>query len=139
MHQVRAPAILVLGPVVQTRPIIRALREPGLHAWTDEVSRAVNDAASLEWADAIVVIDTSTELDSAGEERLREFQGPKLLAASAPLSESRIAALMDDGFDVVIPWPSPPEVVAARIARLVRVEPASGVADDLSWEQRLSA
>ena len=125
--------------MVQTQPFIRAWPGPGLHAGTDHVSRDVNEAASLEWADAIVVIDTSTELDSAGEERLREFQGPKLLAASAPLSESRIAALMDDGFDVVIPWPSPPEVVAARIARLVRVEPASGVADDLSWEQRLSA
>ena len=138
MRLVREPTILVLGPAVQTTPIIRALRERGLHAWTDEVSRAVNDAASLEWADAIVVIDTTAELDSAGEERLREFQGPKLLAASAPLSESRIAALMDDGFDVVVPWPSPPEVVAARIARLARVEPASGVVD-LPWEHRLSA
>lgn len=138
MQLVREPAILVLGPPVQTTPIIRALREPGIHAWTDEVSRAVSDAASLEWADAIVVIDTTAALDSAGEERLREFQGPKLLAASAPLSESRIAALMDDGFDVVIPWPSPPEVVAARVARLVRAEPVSSVAD-LPWEHRLSA
>jgi hypothetical protein len=132
------PAILVLGAAAQTAPISDAFRRYDVQTWTDEPERAFSDHASLGWADALVVVDTTDDLAYARHHALDTFEGPRLLVTSAPLSYRQIDALMATGYDAVVHWPSSPEVLAARAARLVRAGRAAPVAVPRQ-QRRLSA
>lgn len=117
------PAILVLGSQPHAAPVLAALERRPVLAWSMEASRARVDPAVFAWADALVVIDTTDSVDAARDARIRAFPGPTLLAAASPLAPTSVAALMEAGFDVVLTWPSPPAVLAARVASLVRAAP----------------
>src|SRR5690606_5340925 len=122
------PAVLVLGPPSDALAVLRALRSYAVHAWSDELSRLIEDPATLACADAVVVIDTSLTVESATHSQIRQFEGPKLLAVAVPQSISETMALVDDGFDVVLHWPALAEVVAARAARMLRAPRLAGTA-----------
>ncbi|MDA0351694.1 MAG: hypothetical protein O3A10_05745 [Chloroflexi bacterium] len=132
------PAILILGAPAQTAALAEAFGAYAVQTWTDEPERAFTDNASLGWADALVVVDTTDNLAHGRSSELRDFDGPRILATSAPLSYPQIDALMHDGFDAVIAWPSSADVLAARAARLVRAGRAAAVAAPRSI-RRLSA
>jgi hypothetical protein len=132
------PAILILGTPTQTAALSDAFDAYALQAWTDEPARAFADNASLDWADALVVVDTTDDLAYARHHALDTFEGPRLLVTSAPLSYRQIDALMATGYDAVVHWPSSPEVLAARAARLVRAGRAAPVAVPRQ-QRRLSA
>jgi hypothetical protein len=119
------PAILILGTPAQTAAVSDAFDSYAVQTWTDEPERAFTDNASLSWADALVVVDTTDDLAHGRSTALESFAGPRILATSAPLSYPQIDALMDSGFDAVIGWPSSAEVLAARAARLVRADRAA--------------
>lgn len=121
-------AILVLGSQMQTASIAEALREYDAQTWTDEATNAFEDGASLGWADALVVVDTTAELTVGRNAAIRSFHGPRLLVTSVPLSYPQIESLMSEGYDAVLPWPASPLVVAARAARLVRATRQAAVA-----------
>ena len=121
-------AILVLGASAQTAAIADALREYDAQTWSDEPSSAFEDGASLSWADALVVVDTTTELTVGREGAIRAFDGPRLLVTSVPLSYPQIESLMAEGYDAVLSWPASAQVVAARAARLVRAGRQGNVA-----------
>ena len=121
-------AILVLGAPMQTASIAEALREYDAQTWTDEPASAFGDGASLAWADALVVVDTTAELTVGRSTAARSFDGPRLLVTSVPLSYPQIESLMADGYDAVLSWPASPLVVAARAARLVRATRQAAVA-----------
>jgi hypothetical protein len=122
------PAILLLGTPTQTAPLSDAFGDYAVQTWTDEPERALSDNASLAWADALVVVDTTNDLSHARSPEINAFEGPRILATSAPLSYRQIDALMNDGYDAVVPWPSSAEVLAARAARLVRAGRAAPAA-----------
>ena len=132
------PAILILGTPAQTAPVSEAFNAYAVQTWTDQPESAFTDNASLGWADALVVIDTTDDLAHGRAAEIEAFAGPRILATSAPLSYSQIDALMNDGYDAVIGWPSSVEVLAARAARLVRAGRATEVAAPRA-ERRLSA
>jgi len=113
-------SILVLGSPTQTAGLSEALREYDAQSWTDEPANALSDGASLGWADALVVVDTTADLSVGRDPALRSFNGPRLLVTSVPLSYPQITTLMNEGYDAVVSWPASPQVVAARAARLVR-------------------
>jgi hypothetical protein len=113
-------AILVLGAKMQTAAIADALHGYDAQTWTDEPASAFEDGASLGWADALVVVDTTSDLTLGREPAIRSFDGPRLLVTSVPLSYPQIEALMNEGYDAVLQWPAATEVIAARAARLVR-------------------
>ena len=121
-------AILVMGSRMQTASIAEALQEYDAQTWTDEPATAFEDGASLAWADALVVVDTTADLTVGREPALRSFDGPRLLVTSVPLSYPQIESLMIEGYDAVLPWPAAAEVVAARAARLVRATRQTTVA-----------
>lgn len=122
------PTILILGTPTQTTALSGAFDAYAVQTWTDEPERAFTDNASLGWADALVVVDTTDDLSHGRAAELASFAGPRILATSAPLSYPQIDALMDDGYDAVIAWPSSADVLAARAARLVRAGRATAVA-----------
>jgi hypothetical protein len=132
------PAILILGTPTQTAALSDAFDSYAVQTWTDEPERAFADNASLDWADALVVVDTTDTLAHGRALEVRAFDGPRILATSAPLSYSQIDTLMQDGYDAVIGWPSSADVLAARAARLVRAGRATAVAAPRT-ARRLSA
>lgn len=105
---------------MQTAAIAEALREYDAQTWSDEPASAFEDSASLAWADALVVVDTTEELTVGRASAIRAFDGPRLLVTSVPLSYPQIESLMSEGYDAVLSWPGSALVVAARAARLVR-------------------
>ncbi len=122
------PTILILGTPTQTAALPGAFDAYAVQTWTDEPERAFTDNASLGWADALVVVDTTDDLAHGRAAELTAFTGPRILATSAPLSYPQIDALMNDGYDAVIAWPSSADVLAARAARLVRAGRATAIA-----------
>ena len=132
------PTILILGTPTQTAALADAFDAYAIQTWTDEPERALTDNASLGWADALVVVDTTDDLAHGRAPELETFIGPRILATSAPLSYRQIDALMEDGYDAVISWPSSAEVLAARAARLVRAGRAAPAAAPRAT-RRLSA
>jgi hypothetical protein len=132
------PAILILGTPAQTAPLTEAFGAYAVQTWTDEPERAFTDKASLGWADALVVVDTTDDLSHGRAAEIDAFTGPRILVTPAPLSYSQIDAFMNDGYDAVIGWPSSAEVLAARAARLVRAERATALAASRTI-RRLSA
>jgi len=122
------PTILILGTPTQTAALSAAFGGYAVQTWTDEPERAFSDNASLGWADALVVVDTTDDLSHGRAAELEAFDGPRILATSAPLSYPQIEALMNDGYDAVVTWPSNADVLAARAARLVRAGRATAVA-----------
>lgn len=132
------PTILILGTPTQTSALSSAFDAYAVQTWTDEPERAFTDNASLGWADALVVVDTTDDLAHGRAPELATFAGPRILATSAPLSYPQIDALMEDGYDAVIGWPSSADVLAARAARLVRAGRAAAVAAPRT-ARRLSA
>lgn len=113
---------------MQTAAIAEALREYDAQTWSDEPARAFEDSASLGWADALVVVDTTNDLTVGRGPAIRSFDGPRLLVTSVPLSYPQIESLMAEGYDAVLSWPASAQVVAARAARLVRAARQATVA-----------
>ena len=132
------PAILILGTPTQTAALSDAFDAYAVQTWTDEPERAFTDNASMGWADALVVVDTTDDLAHGRAAEVKAFDGPRILATSAPLSYRQIDALMDDGYDAVIGWPYSADVLAARAARLVRAGRTTAVASPRT-ARRLSA
>ncbi len=118
------PCVLVLGPERQCDVVAKALARYAVDVWTDSPERMSRDRASLRWADAIVLIDAQLPIDGRLGEQLREVPTPKLLTTTTPLSPRDHSELIDAGFDAVLQWPSPLEVLAARVARYLHA-PAS--------------
>ncbi len=113
---------------MQTAAIAEALHEYDAQTWSDEPAGAFEDDASLAWADALVVVDTTQDLVLGRDPAIRMFDGPRLLVTSVPLSYPQIESLMGEGYDAVLSWPASAQVVAARAARLVRADRQATVA-----------
>lgn len=121
---------------MQTASIAEALREYDAQTWTDEPASAFEDGASLGWADALVVVDTTADLTLGREPAIRSFDRPRLLVTSVPLSYPQIESLMGEGYDAVLQWPAAAEVIAARAARLVRATRQTAAAAAAARTQR---
>ena len=130
----RDTAVLVMGSQLQALPVLRALRARGFRAWSDVPEHIVSDGVSLAWADALVVIETDRYEHPPA---ISDFTKPRLLAISTPLDDAQLVALLADGFDAVVPWPSSPAEIAARLVRLARLDPQA--ASDGNSAQRLAA
>ncbi len=117
---------LVLGPPEASSRVVTELRTRGIEAWSDRLGRVAPDAASFAWADALVVIDPTPQLESQHLLPVTEFAGPTLLAAPTARGAGQLERLLDRGFDFVHGWPEPPELIAALIDRALRraLEPA---------------
>ncbi len=122
-------AVLVIGPSEQTRLVVGALRGREMAAWADEFGQAASDERSLEWADAVVVMDGTLRDRNAATVLLTEFEGPTLLATSKSLSGDDVASLIGTSFEAVVPFDTSPETLAAQVAALFRAwRPPEGVA-----------
>jgi len=128
--------VLVVGRPAHARPVVEALRARGLLAWASDAPRVARDAASLEWADGVVMIDTAAEVDGRGLRLLRKARGASLLATSAPLGGQQRLEILESGVDVVEAWPTSPEVIAARVARLLHTPPIAQAAAQPERERR---
>lgn len=132
------PCVLILGPERQCGVVAKALSRYALDVWTDNHERMARDRASLRWADAIVLIDVQLPIDAKLTEQFRDIPTPKLLTTTTPLSPRDHSELIDAGFDAVLQWPSPLEVLAARVARYLHVPASlgSGRAAEAPLERR---
>lgn len=110
--------LLVIGPDSETADIVSALRARGVSAWADRIGRVAPDFVSFDWADGLLVIDPTPQVECRNVRPISEFRGVRLFA-SPSLSPVQRAALLDDGFDAVLDWPAPAELVAARACRLL--------------------
>ncbi len=111
--------VLILGPERQCGVVAKALARYAVDVWTDSPEQMARDRASLQWADAIVLIDAQLPIDIEFGDQLRELSTPKLLTTTTPLSPRDHSDLIDAGFDAMLQWPSSLEVLAARVARYV--------------------
>lgn len=108
--------VLVAGPEGPAASVVKALRGRGLRAWSDRLSRVVYDSVSLSWADVVVFFDEPGI--SGDSSRLARVDTPKVLLSSRPMSVADRARLIEEhGFDFVLAWPSPPELIAAFVER----------------------
>lgn len=117
-----AGRVLVLGPPEASSRIVAELRARGIEAWSDRLGRVAPDAASFAWADALVVIDPTPQLESEHLLPVTEFAGPTLLAAPGARVDGEIERLLDRGFDFVCGWPESSAVLAALIDRALQRE-----------------
>lgn len=109
--------ILVAGPESAAASVTRALRSRGLSAWSDRLDRAMADRASLNWADVVVVFHQPDGLECE-RAALDTISVPKLLLSSQPLSTDERAELIEEfGFEFVMTWPAPAELIAAFTER----------------------
>lgn len=109
--------VLVAGPEVASAAVVRALRERRLSAWSDRTGRVLGDPASLSWADVVVLFNDSETL-SRERSRIAKISAPKLLLSAQPLTTNERAELIDEyGFEFVITWPAPTELIAAFVER----------------------
>jgi DNA-binding response OmpR family regulator len=125
----RERTVLVIGASAQAERVVDALRRRGLEAWSDESSHVAADRVSLEWADAVVLIDPGAAVGEEGLHLLRQSSGPAVLLTSALLDPDARAELFASGIDVIDAWPGSPEVVAARVARLLNQRAMGGQGD----------
>ncbi len=116
-------SVLVIGPSGQTTRVVSALKAAGLAAWSDGVDRALRDPSSFEWANALVVIDLTEQIETQHLRPVTEFDGPSVLATPAAIDAERLSQLIERGFDVVVQWPSSVEVIVARMRRMLGVTP----------------
>ena len=110
--------VLVLGSADEVEPVVAELRASGVRAWSDSIGRASADFLSLDWADALIVIDSSEHLECRHRRPLVEFRGPTVVAvpsATAPM----VVDLLGLGFDAVMDWPTSVEEMGARVRRLL--------------------
>lgn len=113
----RSYHILVAGPELASRSLVDALAERGLSAWSDRVDQVLDDQASLEWADIVVLFDRPEGV-AGDRSRFDAIPAPKLLLTTESLSTEDRAALIDrSGFEFVLPWPAPPALIAAFVER----------------------
>ena len=117
-------SVLVIGSSSQTTSIVHAFQAAGLRAWSERTGDVALDHLSLRWADALVVVDTTDDIETQRLRALAEFLGPSLLATTAPPDDALLASLLERGFDAVVPWPSSLEVMVARVRRML--EPGAG-------------
>jgi hypothetical protein len=122
-----AKHVMVVGPAREAACVVASLREHSLEAWSDRLGRVALDFASFDWADALVVIDTTPHLECEHVRPIVNFDGPKVLLASAPLGADDRSRLIERGFDAVEAWPASPLLLAARIRRLLAPAVASRV------------
>lgn len=109
--------VLIVGPELASAAVVRALRERRLSAWSDRPERVLQDRASLNWAD-VVVLFNEPEMLRSERHRLEAIRAPKLLLSVEPLSTSQRAELIDEyGFEFVITWPAPTDLIAAFVER----------------------
>lgn len=109
--------ILVAGPEAAASSVVRALRERHLSAWSDRTERVLRDRVSLNWADVVVVFREEGLLERQ-REHLDTIRCPKLLLSCEPLSTEQRAELVDAyGFEFVIAWPAPADLIAAFVER----------------------
>ena len=109
--------ILIAGPELASASVVRALRERRLSAWSDRLERVLCDRASLDWADVVVVFNDADTL-LLERQRLGALRTPKLLLSAEPLSTGERAELIDEyGFEFVITWPAPTDLIAAFVER----------------------
>lgn len=129
-----APAgrALVLGPPEATAGIVTELRARRIEAWSDRLGRVAPDAASFAWADALIVIDPTPQLEVEHVLPVTEFAGPTLLATPGARTEGEVERLLERGFDFVHGWPESAPLIAALIHRSLRrvLEPALDVPFD---------
>lgn len=123
----RDTTVLVVGSQMQALPVLRALRARGFRAWSDVPEHVASDGVSLAWADALVVIENDRYEHPPA---ITDFTKPRLLAISTPLDDAQLVALLADGFDAVLPWPSSPDEIAARLVRLARLAPRAASGGD---------
>jgi hypothetical protein len=121
---VRDANVLVIGASDACNAVVSSLRSRGINAWSDRIGRAAADFISMDWADALVVIDSSEHVESQHLLPLVGFRNASILAASAPLDSDGLARLLERGFDAVLSWPCSTELVAAMVARMLRLPSA---------------
>lgn len=114
-----APNVMVIGAERESTRVVQALRARGMAAWSDRLGRAALDIVSFDWADALVVIDTTPHVESRHVRPVIEFPGATLLASPAPLDPEERAELLDRGFDAVVGWPSPLPVLTSYVDRFI--------------------
>ncbi len=109
--------VLVAGPEGSASAVVRALRERRLSAWSDRLDHVVHDRASIAWADVVVLFYDAALLDFFRED-LERVSAPKVLLSHVPLSTAERARLIEEyGFEYVIAWPAPADLVAAFVER----------------------
>lgn len=109
--------VLVAGPEASARSVVRALRDRRLSAWSDRLEHVLHDRASIAWADVVVLFYDADLLDLVRED-LDQVSAPKVLLSHIPLSTSERARLIEEyGFEYVIAWPAPADLVAAFVER----------------------
>ncbi len=113
------PTALIAGPVNTAQPLAMALRETGIAAWSDRAGRVSADFTSLDWADVLVVIDSSPQQDMRGLRPFLEFRGPSLLIVSEQLEAGAVSRYLEAGYDMVMAEPAELPEVVARVQRLV--------------------
>ena len=111
---------LVLGPSESAASVVTELRARGIDAWSDRLGRVAPDAASFAWADALVVIDPTPQLESEHLLPITEFAGPTLLAAPSARESGESERLLGRGFDFVYGWPVSSELIAALVDRALQ-------------------
>lgn len=111
--------VMVIGSSGDASPVVLALRDRGLDAWSDRVGRVALDFVSFDWADALVVIDRTPHVETEHVRPVIEFPGVKILCTPAVLDPERRANLIDRGFDAVTEWPVPADLVAAMANRFL--------------------
>ena len=111
--------VMVIAPSSDAAPVISALRDRGLEAWCDRIGRVALDFVSFDWADALVVIDRTPQLETEHVRPVVEFPGVKILCTPMLLDSERRAALIERGFDAVTEWPASPNLVAAMATRFL--------------------
>ena len=109
--------VLVAGPEASSASVARALRDRQLLAWSDRLERVLGDGASIGWADIVVLFYDAHLLESVRED-LAQISTPKVLLSHVPLTTLERAALIEEyGFEYVIAWPAPADLVAAFVER----------------------
>jgi hypothetical protein len=114
-----APNVMVIGAERDSARVVQTLRARGMAAWSDRLGRAALDIVAIDWADALVVIDTTPHIESRHVRPVIEFPGSTLLATPVPLSAEERADLLDHGFDAVIGWPSHLPVISSYVDRFI--------------------
>jgi hypothetical protein len=115
----RSRTVLVAGPKDESQRLVAELRELGVDCWADRMDRVAADLVSLEWADALVVLDPSSEMQISHRRSLLDFRGPSLLVLPAPVPASTVSKFLDRGFDQVVPWSCSLSELVARVRRLI--------------------
>lgn len=128
--RVSAGTVLVAGPPEESTNLVLELRRLGVDCWADRVDRVSADAVSLDWADALIVIDRTPEVQIRHRRTLLDFAGPSMLILPAPVPET-VCEFLDRGFDYVVPTCCDSAELVARVRRLLRVsgEPSSVFAE----------